>query len=506
MNSSTNIKSYIVQVICLLFVMLFVYAAVSKLLDFENFQVQLGQSPLLSAFASWISYVVLIAEFITAILLLIPKYCKAGLFASFALMTMFTAYIFIVLHYSSFVPCSCGGILEKMSWDVHLVFNIVLMILGTVALLLNEMLRQNRSFNESYKKIFMWIASIIVVGTAIVTFLFISSERMMHYENPFIRRYPRHAAVLRSQLDLKYNSYYFAGSRAGRIYLGNSTAPLQLLSVDENLRNKKIDRIRSAPKDILFQRAMVSVHDKYFFLKDGTVPAVFRGSVEDWVITNTFSGLPYFDQAEPIDSARMVLRSNKGKDLANILGVFDNENSSKMRYNPQLLQKQVDGIFDTDGKLLYDNNTKKISYVYFYRNEFIIADDHAESIQRGNTIDTTTRAKVKVSYLENNTVRKMSAPPYVVNANAAVCRNLLFIHSKIKGKYQDEKVWNQSFVIDVYDLNKQTYLLSFPIYSISDQKLKTFFVTKDCLYAVIGSTLVLYDLKPIIKKEIKDVH
>jgi hypothetical protein len=100
----------------------------------------------------------------------------------------------------------------------------------------------------------------------------------------------------------------------------------------------------------------------------------------------------------------------------------------------------------------------------------------------------------------------MSAPPYVVNANAAVCRNLLFIHSKIKGKYQDEKVWNQSFVIDVYDLNKQTYLLSFPIYNISDQKLKTFFVTKDCLYAVIGSTLVLYDLKPIIKKEIKDFH
>ncbi|OIV40350.1 MauE/DoxX family redox-associated membrane protein [Flavobacterium johnsoniae] len=506
MKNQVPHQRIILECITLSFVLLYVYAAMSKLLDFENFKVQLGQSPLLSAHAAWIVYAVPITEFLIAGFLIIPRLRTTALKASMALMTMFTAYIFIVLHYSSFVPCSCGGILEKMSWNVHLVFNIVLMILAAAAILLDEKLKENESFKESYRKVLIWIPAIIVAGTAVVSFLFVSSERLMHYENPFIRRYPRHAAVLRSQLDLKYNSYYFAGRSEGRIYLGNSTAPLQLLSIDENLKNKKIDRIKSAPKDILFQRAMVSVQDKYFYLKDGTVPAVFRGSAADWIITNKFSGLPYFDQAEPIDSIRMVLRSNKGEDLANILGLFDNEKTRKIKYNPQLLQKQVDGIFDTDGKLLYDNNTKKISYVYFYRNEFITADNHAELIQRGNTIDTTTRAKVKVSYLENHTVRKMSAPPYVVNANAAVCRNLLFIHSKIKGKYQDEKVWSQSFVIDVYDLNKQTYLLSFPIYNIRDQKLKTFLVTKDCLYAVIGSTLVLYDLKPIIKKEIKDAH
>ena len=51
MKLSAPIKNGIIEIICLLYILLFVYAAVSKLLDFENFQVQLGQSPLLSAFA-----------------------------------------------------------------------------------------------------------------------------------------------------------------------------------------------------------------------------------------------------------------------------------------------------------------------------------------------------------------------------------------------------------------------------------------------------------------------
>ena len=38
-------RSVIVQTASCLYILLFVYAAVSKLLDFENFRVQLAQSP-----------------------------------------------------------------------------------------------------------------------------------------------------------------------------------------------------------------------------------------------------------------------------------------------------------------------------------------------------------------------------------------------------------------------------------------------------------------------------
>ena len=64
----------ILNVVRFLYIILFVYAAISKLIDFETFKVQLAQSPLLSAYAGVIARTVPGLEILIAILLTIPKY------------------------------------------------------------------------------------------------------------------------------------------------------------------------------------------------------------------------------------------------------------------------------------------------------------------------------------------------------------------------------------------------------------------------------------------------
>lgn len=134
MKTSVSFKNTIVEIICVTYALLFIYAAISKLFDFENFTIQLGQSPLLSAVAGWISITIPVLEIIIAIALLIRRIRLAGLYVSYLLMTMFTAYIYIILNYSAFVPCSCGGILEKMTWNQHLIFNACFIILAIIAI------------------------------------------------------------------------------------------------------------------------------------------------------------------------------------------------------------------------------------------------------------------------------------------------------------------------------------------------------------------------------------
>ena len=136
MKSNLNSKTLILDTICLLFSLLFIYAAASKLLDFEKFRIQLGQSPVLSDFASWISIAVPVSEFIIAFVLLHKVYRLIGLYAAYMLMIMFTAYIYLILNFSAFVPCSCGGILEKMTWEQHLFFNICFVILAIIGIIL----------------------------------------------------------------------------------------------------------------------------------------------------------------------------------------------------------------------------------------------------------------------------------------------------------------------------------------------------------------------------------
>src|SRR5690554_1627582 len=178
MKLSTSIKNNIVTIICYLYVLLFIYTAVSKFLDFENFQVQLGQSPLLSAFAGWVSWGVLLIELFTAGLLMFDKTRRIGLYTAFALMTMFTAYIFIILNFSSFVPCSCGGVLEKMGWTEHLIFNISFLLLAALGIFLSvEKKEETRNTN---KKTVIILSSSLVLSIGFIALLFVLSEDIIH--------------------------------------------------------------------------------------------------------------------------------------------------------------------------------------------------------------------------------------------------------------------------------------------------------------------------------------
>jgi uncharacterized membrane protein YphA (DoxX/SURF4 family) len=131
-------KEIIINIISGLFILLFLYAAMNKFLEFEKFNAQLGQSPMLNQFAGIIAWVIPIAEIGIAILLTIPRTTLIGLYVSFTLMVMFTAYIGTMLGFSEHMPCSCGGILQKLGWKEHMIFNSIYVVLGLIGILLQE--------------------------------------------------------------------------------------------------------------------------------------------------------------------------------------------------------------------------------------------------------------------------------------------------------------------------------------------------------------------------------
>lgn len=134
-----NKIKYLVVISRWVMVLVFVYAATSKILDFEQFRIQIGQSPLLSAFADFVSIAVISLEYILAWLLIFSNTRSLGFLFSFGLMVMFTTYIFIFLNYSDYIPCSCGGVIEELSWNQHLIFNGFLILLSATGFLLTPL-------------------------------------------------------------------------------------------------------------------------------------------------------------------------------------------------------------------------------------------------------------------------------------------------------------------------------------------------------------------------------
>lgn len=125
------------DLIIFLFVTLFLYAAVSKINEYDLFKAQIGKSPLIMEYSKWLAAAVPSIEIIISIMLLSTRLQLAGLYASFSLMFLFTTYIIFILNFSPYVPCSCGGILSKMGWTEHLIFNIAFTLLAIVGIILN---------------------------------------------------------------------------------------------------------------------------------------------------------------------------------------------------------------------------------------------------------------------------------------------------------------------------------------------------------------------------------
>lgn len=134
-----NTRKIILEVIVVLLIILWVYTGMSKLFEFELFKFQLGKSPYIESMAGIVACALPVCELIVALMLVLKPLRLIGLYASFFMMLLFTGYIYAMLNFSHYTPCSCGGVLNDLSWEAHLVFNIVFTVLALAAILLSVM-------------------------------------------------------------------------------------------------------------------------------------------------------------------------------------------------------------------------------------------------------------------------------------------------------------------------------------------------------------------------------
>lgn len=486
-----------VQITSYLYILLFVYASFSKLLDFENFRVQLAQSPLLSAYAGTIAPLVIFIELFIVLLLCLNGTRLIGLYSSFFLMVAFTVYIYLILNYSDFIPCSCGGIIEKLGWTEHLIFNIVFALLALIAVVVLEKENGTKARMVLVKSV---LPSLMSVG--IVAVLFLSSEHIIKKENNFIRRFGQHPVRDEKALDLGVNSYYFAGMSGGKIYLGNVTAPLVLTSIDTALTTKKSVKIKIDPAGHAFRSIQVKVLQPYFYVYDGNVPVIYRGQLGDSLAHTISLEDSYFSQLEVIDSVNFVFRAQSSQTKTQVLGKLSLDHNPKVTLHELLLEKQVDGMFDTDGQLLRDDRSGTLTYIYAYRNEFLVMDRNLDLLRKLHTIDTISRAQVQVRLLADGSHR-MDAPPLLVNKKSAVFGQVLFNESNLMGKFESREMWQQAVVVDMYRTGKQEYLGSFYVQNRGKNTMSRMFATDKHLFVLSGNEIVRYRFAPAVMQYFK---
>ncbi|MES2773878.1 MAG: MauE/DoxX family redox-associated membrane protein [Bacteroidota bacterium] len=126
------------ELINALLLIMWVYAAASKLFAYEDFRFQLISHKLIKNYASIVAWLVPAIELIIAFLLVVPALRKQGYYLSIMLLLLFSGYIIYMFNYYPHRPCSCGGIISRLSWRQHLVFNAFFILLSVAGLRMNR--------------------------------------------------------------------------------------------------------------------------------------------------------------------------------------------------------------------------------------------------------------------------------------------------------------------------------------------------------------------------------
>jgi hypothetical protein len=124
---------YFAKVMTGLLIFLFLYTALTKLYDVSRFAAAMKHNNLLYPYADVLKWLVPVTEIIIVILLCILQTRRTGILISAILLALFAGYISYMLLQDSDLPCTCGGILESMSWKQHLMLNISMAALSMSA-------------------------------------------------------------------------------------------------------------------------------------------------------------------------------------------------------------------------------------------------------------------------------------------------------------------------------------------------------------------------------------
>ena len=113
---------------------LFTYTAVSKLIEWKAFRDQISRMPVIGNFSGFFAIAIPVSEILLATALTFSNDIKYALWGSFVLLSIFTVYIVVLTSFAPHLPCSCGGVIEQLSWHQHLVFNCLLMVINLMAI------------------------------------------------------------------------------------------------------------------------------------------------------------------------------------------------------------------------------------------------------------------------------------------------------------------------------------------------------------------------------------
>jgi len=131
-------RSDLPDLISFLLILMFSYATASKLIDLTSFRMQLLIQPVPKWSVTYLIYLIPLAEILTISFLLFKVTKTIGFYSAALLMLVFTIYVGLAMTgFFGNIPCSCGGVIGKLNWPQHFIFNLIFLIVSIYGIIID---------------------------------------------------------------------------------------------------------------------------------------------------------------------------------------------------------------------------------------------------------------------------------------------------------------------------------------------------------------------------------
>ena len=348
----------------------------------------------------------------------------------------------------------------------------------------------------------IYVAFCSIFGIFVIATLYALSTKPTKHKNSFQRLLLSEPLDSMHVLDLKYNGYYIAGLTKKTIYLGNDHSPNHVLITNCNLTDTQYVKLYIRYYENLASKKLkITIDSPNIFIRERTSSTIFQGTIPRFQYTPSNLDLASISKLVTITPSTIVIRTYDYNLEQNILQKVYTS-SPPTRKASFTLAKQVDGVFCTDGTLLYNSDLAQILYIYRYRNQFVGLDTTLNVIYKGKTIDTVSYSNIKTHTISSENKIILASQPTIVNQLSAIDKNRLYINSGLIADNELKEKFDQNSVIDVYSLKNQDYQFSFYLPAYDKSKMYDFKILDNKVIALYDHYIVTYSLNVNNPKDI----
>jgi len=351
-------------------------------------------------------------------------------------------------------------------------------------------------FTNMRRYLYLLILSVLAFITLLTIFHF--GEIPNKHKNGFKRNYFSSAWLKERQLDLQDTLAGIIGSTRSTIYAGTSTRG-EILEIGKDSPNTtkriKLPYFEQYYDSLGFNSLSVIIDSPAIYLFGENKPAILKTTLDGARCEIRILPPGPFTREAIAGNDCIILRKFD-------LSVTD---QSFVRYNfsTGLLKKEEniseifgDGGIVSDGQLYFDDATKKLLYIYFYKNLLLSFDTVLNTVKKFSSIDTVSSFKMQTGVVKNGGIKAYTniTPADLVNKVNNVHDGLLFNMSALKADNETDGFFYNNSILDVIDLKDGRYLGSIYFPTVNGNKLSRFIVSDKRLIALYKNSIVTYKI------------